>query len=231
MAGAGQPRPVESLPFRIVDHGSTRRRVAQSAALGALLIIGGVLAGCGSRVAGSPIGQAGFGDVPQAGSTANTTGVAASTSVGSFSANTGGVHIATPRKASSPDTCTLLTQEDLQRIGGAVGGPRRNEVLPESCKYALAGGAPDDSIVVGFFKPFAQARKQQPKGWLDSTGGDDTWLNCQSDNGYETCGATIAVQPDRTLVAILSQRDTSQDTVVTHLHEVAVAAFQRLQVS
>lgn len=101
-------------------------------------------------------------------------------------------------------------------------------MLPESCRYALGGGARDDNIVVGFFKPFPQARAQEPHGWQDNTDGNDTWLSCTTDDGYETCGASIAIQPDRTLVTILSKRDTPEDTVVHRLHDAAVAALHRL---
>lgn len=218
---------VDSLLFPVVDLWRTGRRGARSAALGSLLIVGGGLTGCGHQVAGQPIGAAGFGPIPTVPPSTVTVLPAQATKTPPSSDNPDAVRIPSPHLAFVADTCELLEPADLQQLGGGIDTPQRGRVLPESCRYPLAG-AKDDNIVVGFFKPFQQARAQEPTGWQDNTDGDDTWLTCASDNGYETCGASIAIQPDRTLVTILSKRDTSEDTVVHRLHTAAVAALHRL---
>ncbi|GGM73082.1 hypothetical protein GCM10012275_49630 [Longimycelium tulufanense] len=140
---------------------------------------------------------------------------------------TSGVQIPTPRTLEGVDTCTLLQPDDLAGLGGVRGGPRRNQLYPESCLYRL-GGAADDSAAAAFYKPFEQVKAQQPEGSPVLTKGHSTWLRCRADQGYQTCSAAIAVRPDRTLAVVLSRRDTPREKVVEALNQLAVTALERL---
>lgn len=170
-------------------------------------VLAAVLAGCEEQVAGAPRGAAGFG-APDAAAPARPQGQ--------------------PRRLDGVDVCALLTPTDLARLGGPEGQPRRDALLPESCAFPLAGGAPQDVVAVAFYKPLEQARTQQPEGTLVETDGLPTWLACQADQGYQTCSAAVAVRPDRTLLTLLSQRDVSADAVRDRLETVTRAVLARL---
>lgn len=170
-------------------------------------VLAAVLTGCEEQVAGAPRGAAGFGP-PDAAAPTRPQGQ--------------------PRRLDGVDVCALLTPTDLARLGGAEGQPRRNALLPESCAFPLAGGAPQDVVAVAFYKPLEQARTQQPEGALVETDGVPTWLACQADQGYQTCSAAVAVRPDRTLLTLLSQRDVSVEAVRDRLETITRAVLARL---
>jgi hypothetical protein len=128
------------------------------------------------------------------------------------------------------DTCALLTPEDLDRIGGAVRGPRRDALLPQSCAYDLAGGAAQDVAAVAFYKPLDQVRAQAPGGIVLDTDGYPTWLVCQAEEGYQSCSAAVGIRPDRTLLVLLSRRDVSDIAVQADLRSLTRAALARLPV-
>lgn len=139
------------------------------------------------------------------------------------------------RRLAGVDTCTLLTPTDLDRIGGTAGPPggtagppQRNALLPQSCAYQLAGGAAQDVAAVAFYKPLDQARRQAPDGTLVDTGGYPTWLVCDVDDGYQSCSAAVAVQPERTLLVLLSRRDVSDVAVRADLDALTRLALDRL---
>lgn len=177
------------------------------------------LAGCGREVSGDPTAAAGFRPGEASGGPRPTTAVSGAPQVSRASA---------PRGVDGVDPCGLLQPADLGALGGAKGEPRRGEPVPDGCFYSLGGGAAHDSVAVGFFKPLDQVKAEQPGGREFDTEGYPTWFRCRVDNGYQTCTAAVGVRPDRTLLTVLSKRDTSADTVRDALNAVTVAALHRL---
>lgn len=163
-----------------------------------------MLAGCAGPVEGTPHGAAGFGPVPSP------------------------ARSAPAQRVDGVDTCTLLKPDELARIGGAEGEPRRDALLPESCAYDLAGGAAGDVAAVAWYKPLDQARGQAPGGTLVQSAGRPTWLTCDVDDGYQSCSAAVAVRPDRTLLVLLSRRDVSEVRVGRDLQALTATAVSRL---
>jgi hypothetical protein len=132
------------------------------------------------------------------------------------------------KKLDGIDSCSLLRPGDLEFLGGAAGPPLHDVIIPTSCAYQLGGGAEQDKALIGLFKPMDQVRTQQPHGEHYDTNGYNTWLTCSVDNGYETCTAALAVRKERTLVTIVSKRDTPKDTIIDALHQLTLQALDRL---
>lgn len=169
-----------------------------------LLAVVALPAGCTDNVAGTPEGAAGFGPVSSPDQPEPR------------------------RRLDGVDPCALLTPMDLDGIGGVEGDPQRNALLPQSCAYELAGGAPGDVAAVAFYKPLDQAREQAPGGTLADTAGYPTWLVCGADDGYQSCSAAVAVRPERTLLVLLSRRDVSDVAVRGDLETLTRTAVARL---
>ncbi len=180
----------------------TRQRRRWWSAL--LLAVVGLPAACTDDVAGTPEGAAGFGPVSSADQPEPQ------------------------RRLDGVDTCVLLTPTDLEGIGGVDGEPQRNALLPQSCAYDLAGGAPGDVAAVALYKPLDQAREQAPGGTLVDTAGYPTWLVCGVNDGYQSCSAAVAVRPERTLLVLLSRRDVSDVAVRSGLEALTHTALTRL---
>lgn len=180
----------------------TRQRTRWRSAL--LLAVVALPAACTDTVAGTPEGAAGFGPVSSPDQPEPQ------------------------RRLDGVDTCALLTPMDLEGIGGVDGEPQRNALLPQSCVYELAGGAPGDVAAVAFYKPLDQAREQAPGGTLVDTAGYPTWLFCGVDDGYQTCSAAVTVRPERTLLVLLSRRDVSDVAVRGDLEVLTHTVLARL---
>lgn len=198
-------------PLRIV------RLAAAAAAL--TVVLTAMAAGCSQRVAGQATDAAGFSpqEVTSGSSTGSTTPSQSSSTTEPAAKRLAGV-----------DLCGLMTPADLEPLGGAATDASRDSVLPDSCSYKLAGGAPDDLAVIARYKPIEQVREQQPDGRAERAAGYPAWIACEADNGYNSCTAAVAVGQDRTLLTGLSLRDISTTTVVSRLETLTVAAIDRL---
>lgn len=163
---------------------------------------------CGSAVGGEPVAAAGFGPT---------------------STVTSAAGIPTPRTLAGTDLCALVTAADLTSAGGLAGEARhRTDAVPESCSFPLGGGAVGDLVLVGFYKPLDQVRKDQPNGQEEITSGHTTWVYCRLSDGYQTCLAAVAVRADRSLVVAMDKRDTSAERVLTLLQPITEKVLERL---
>ncbi|HEY8371541.1 MAG TPA: DUF3558 family protein [Pseudonocardiaceae bacterium] len=186
-----------------------------------LVLLAVLLGGCSSTVTGNPTGVAGFDEDTR---TATTV---LGTRTGERSTGSAPNEASRPKHLDGVDTCSLLLPEDLTGLGGASGEPSRDTLLPESCVYPL-NGAPEDQAAVAFFKPYDQVREQQPQGTEVRTRGYPTWVVCEADEGYQTCSAAVDVHEERTLVAVVSKRDTPRDALLDELNALTVTVLDRL---
>ncbi|MGQ0837940.1 DUF3558 family protein [Actinokineospora sp.] len=169
------------------------------------------LTACGSAVPGVPVPAAGFGAVVEPTSAPS------------------GVRIPGSRDLAGVDTCRLVRPEDLAQSGGLSGTPQhRAAAFPESCTFPLGAGASGDLVLVAFYKPFDQVRRDQPKGREETTMGHSTWVYCGVSDGYRTCVAAVAVRPDRSLVVAMDKRDAAEDKVLGLLQTITETVLARL---
>ena len=183
-----------------------------------------VASGCGGSLPGAPVPAAGF--LPTE-DTANTS--ARPTSATNSVASSAAPAIPTARRLAGVDLCSLVTGDDLTTLGGLAGVPApRPDVFPESCAFPLGAGAAGDVVLIAFYKPYDQVRDQQPGGHEEFTLGHSTWVDCATPDGYQTCTAAVAARRDRSVVVVVSRRDTPSTKVISLLQPLTATVVGRL---
>lgn len=128
---------------------------------------------------------------------------------------------------ASVDPCTLLTPEDLVALGGTAGPPRPDQPMPGVCSYPLTS-APANAAAVGLYHPLEVVAARQPGGVAVEVEGRSAWLYCELVDGHQTCTATTALAPDRSLLTMLTVEGASAADTTDHLFGLTTAALHRL---
>jgi Protein of unknown function (DUF3558) len=170
-----------------------------------------VLTGCSYSVNGDALPETGFTPSSAPSTTASAAG--------------GAPKIAKQRSVAGVDPCKMLSADDLKPLGALTKQPaRKDDVIQESCQYVLA----DRSVVTALYQKYEHVRDRQPRGREAVAEGHSTWVFCDLNGNEMVCTATVAVNPNRSILVAMAQPGGDADRMFASMQPLIKAALNRL---
>jgi hypothetical protein len=138
--------------------------------------------------------------------------------------------IARARTVVGVEPCGLLTADDLKAIGPFKKEPaRKDDLIPESCQYVLDDGSfAGRTVVAALYQKYEQVRSRQEKGREQLVEGHSTWVLCELSGGSMACTATLAVNPNRSVLVAMTQPGGVEEQMLAAMQPLLKAALSRL---